>query len=66
MICHHDQHSLEQAGETYEGTKDVEEQDSDVNSLDRLGQVLAGVLGLSGGDGDNLSSCRRVSGELRA
>lgn len=37
-----------------EGTKDVEKQDTDVNALDGLGEVLLGVLGLTSGDSDNL------------
>lgn len=42
-----------------EGSHDVEEEDSEVDLLDRLWQVSSRVHGLSGGDGDNLGSDER-------
>lgn len=49
-----------------EDPQDVEEQDSDVDSLDGSGEVSSGVLGLSGGDGDDLGSDEAVEGEGRS
>lgn len=39
-----------------EDTEDVEEEDADVDILDGTGEGLARVLGLTGGDGDDLGS----------
>lgn len=43
-------------GERVDRSETHEEEDSDVNTLDGLGEVLLGVLGLSSGDGSDLSS----------
>lgn len=39
-----------------EDTTNVEEQDSDVDSLDGSGEVPSRVLGLTSGDGDDFST----------
>lgn len=44
-----------------EGTENVEEENSDVHSSNRLGKIPSRVLGLTGGDGDDLSSNVRLS-----
>lgn len=43
-------------GNTHENTEDVEDEDTDVDTPDRTGDVLDGVADLSGGHTENFGS----------